>query len=173
MNATRKNTTKTVTTSSANTSAFPFAETALLEATLIREVRVSYLATERVRFAVKEPRDVAAFVRSVLHDNSREHVVALYLDGGHRVGAYSLISIGLANLAQVHPREIYQRAIAVGAVSLVLAHNHPSGQLEPSREDRELTTQLSEAGRILGIKLLDHVIVSDEGQTSLKERGLM
>lgn len=121
------------TTNTLNTPAFPFAETPLLEAILIREVRVSYLATARVRFEVKEPHDVAAFVRSVLHDNSREYVIALYLDGGHRVGAYSLISIGFANLAPVHPREIYQRAIAVGAISLVLAHNHPSRQLEPRR----------------------------------------
>ena len=144
-----------------------------LEAHLIREVRISYRTTRRKRITFTQSEQVAAFVRSVLHDNAREHVVALYLDGAHQVSAYALISIGLANFAHVHPREIYQRAIAVGSVALVIAHNHPSGQLEPSQEDRTLTTQLEDAGRILGIRLLDHIIVTDESHTSLRERGLL
>lgn len=156
-----------------STPIFSLPESPLLDAHLIREVRVSYLATEQKRFAISQPGQVADFVRGVLHDNAREHVVALYLDGGHQVSAYALISIGLANFAHVHPREIYQRALAVGAVALVLAHNHPSGQLEPSREDLELTRQLKEAGQLLGIALLDHVIVTDAGHASFKERGLM
>ena len=144
-----------------------------LEANLIREVRVSYRTTRRKRIAITQPEQVATFVRSVLHDNAREHVVALYLDAAHQVSAYALISIGLANFAHVHPREIYQRAIAVGSVALVIAHNHPSGQLEPSSEDRTLTTQLKDAGQIIGIRLLDHIIVTDDSHTSFRERGLL
>ncbi|MFN9292342.1 MAG: JAB domain-containing protein, partial [Planctomyces sp.] len=82
-----------------------------------------------------EPEQAAAFIRSILSDNSREHFVALYLDGAHRIACYSIVSIGTANSCPVHPRKVLQRAILCGAVSLLVAHNHPSGVLTPSRED--------------------------------------
>lgn len=133
----------------------------------IREVRVSYHTTNEEKIQITQPAQVARFIRSTLTDNSREHVVALYLDGAHQIACYSVISIGAANSCTLHPREVYQRAILSGACALILAHNHPSGQLDASREDWEVTRRMLEASRILGIKLLDHIIVTDDGFASL------
>ncbi len=128
--------------------------------TFIREVRVNYVPTATRLFAVQCPHDVAAFVRSVLIDNSREHFVALYLDGAHQISSYSVISIGSANMTCVQPRDVFQRAIISGAVALAIAHNHPSGDLTPSKEDLGVTNRLKDAGELLGIRLLDHLIVT-------------
>jgi DNA repair protein RadC len=135
--------------------------------TFIREVRATYQQTTSRVFAIKGPDDVAEFVRSILTDNSREHFVALYLDGAHQVASYSIVSIGTANSAVAHPREVFQRAILAGAVSIIIAHNHPSGVLTPSDEDHKVTKRLKDAGEILGIKLLDHLIISDDENVSI------
>jgi DNA repair protein RadC len=135
--------------------------------TFIREVRATYQQTTSRLFAIKGPNHVADFVRSILTDNSREHFVALYLDGAHQVASYSIISIGTANASMVHPREVFQRAILAGAVSIIVAHNHPSGILTPSDEDHKVTQRLKDAGEILGIKLLDHLIVTDLASDSI------
>ncbi len=136
----------------------------------IREVRAIYHMTETQRFTITGPESAAAFVRSVLTDNSREHFVALYLDGAHQVVSYSTISIGIANATPVHPREIFQRAILAGSISLVVAHNHPSGNLTPSEEDYKITKRLKEAGEVIGIRLLDHLIISDVAEVSIIDR---
>ena len=135
--------------------------------TFIREVRATYHMTETQPFIITGPEDAAAFVRSILTDNSREHFVALYLDGAHQVVSYSTISIGTANASIVHPREVFQRAILAGAISLVVAHNHPSGNLTPSEEDYKVTKRLKEAGDVIGIRLLDHLIISDVANVSI------
>ncbi len=135
--------------------------------TFIREVRATYHITETQLFTITGPESAAAFVRTILTDNSREHFMALYLDGAHQVVSYSTISIGTANASIVHPREVFQRAILAGAVSVIIAHNHPSRILTPSAEDRKVTERLKEAGEILGIKLLDHLIVTDCEHQSL------
>lgn len=139
------------------------------EDTYIREVNVNYRTTTNERISIKAPWQVADFVRSVMTDNSREHCVALYLDASNQIASYSIISIGGANTAPIAPREVFQRAVLVGALSIVLAHNHPSGGLEPSSQDREVTERMKEAGRVMGIKILDHVIVTDDGFRSLNE----
>ena len=135
----------------------------------IREVRVNYVTSDKPRLKVDGPVDIADFVRSILIDNSREQFVAIYFDGSHCVISYSIISIGIANQTLVHPREVYQRAVLVGATAVVVAHNHPSGSLEPSQEDISVTNRLMEAGTLLDIQLLDHVIVSDFAFKSLRE----
>ena len=135
--------------------------------TFIREVRATYQQTTSAVSGIKGPDDVAEFVRSILTDNSREHFVALYLDGAHQVAGYSIVSIGTANSTVAHPREVFQRAILAGAVSIIIAHNHPSGVLTPSDEDHKVTQRLKDAGEILGIKLLDHLIVTDVAHYSL------
>lgn len=135
--------------------------------TFIREVKATYQPTATPLFAIKGPDDVADFVRSILTDNSREHFVALYLDGANQVASYSIVSIGTANASMVHPREVFQRAILAGAVSIIIAHNHPSGILTPSEEDYKVTERLKEAGEILRIKLLDHVIITDLAHQSI------
>ncbi len=141
----------------------------IIQDTFIREARVNYLHCEHVMFKVSSPADVANFVRSILTDNSREHFVALYLNGQHQVAAYSIVSIGTANQAPVSPREVFQRAVLTGAISIVVAHNHPSESTVPSHEDRAVTTRLREAGELLGIKVLDHLIVTNSAFLSLKE----
>lgn len=141
--------------------------------TFIREVNVHYRKTANEPVNIKSAGDISQFVRSVLIDNSREHLVALYLDGAHNVASYSIVSIGTANSAHVTPREIFQRAVLVGAIAIVIAHNHPSGSTTPSNEDRSITKRISEAGNVLGIKLLDHVIVTDSHFVSFLEEGFM
>jgi DNA repair protein RadC len=137
----------------------------------IREVRVNYIQTEEKLFNIRCAEHVAAFVRKVLTDNSREHMVALYLNGSHSVTSYSIISIGTATESTAHPREIFQRAISCGASAVVLAHNHPSGAVNPSIEDERCTKRIKEVGELVGIKLLDHVIVSDASFHSMRESG--
>lgn len=138
----------------------------------IREVNVTYGATRKIDCErVKCARDAASFLRGVAPDNSREHVIALYLDGSHRPIAYSIISTGSATESVVHPREVFQRAVLVGAKSLIMAHNHPSQDLTPSGEDRDATRKILKAGQIIGIKLLDHIIFNDFEIYSFQEGG--
>lgn len=137
--------------------------------TFIREVNVEYRTTKTSRKRVQKPDQAASLIRDVLIDNSREQVVVLFLDGAHQVASYSIIAVGSANQCQVHPREIFQRAVMVGAVSIILGHNHPSGNTSPSEADISLTKRIKDAGELLAIPLLDHVIVGDFEHTSLLE----
>lgn len=146
----------------------PTIQQPVIQDTFIREARVNYLHCDHVMFNITRPADVASFVRSILTDNSREHFVALYLNARHQVIAYSIVSIGSANFTLVTPRELFRRAVLTGAILIVVAHNHPSGSTEPSSEDRAVTKRLREAGELLGIKVLDHLIVTDSAFLSLK-----
>jgi len=128
--------------------------------TFIREVRVNYHLTTEKRFKITGPSDAVDFFRAALPDNSREHFVALYLDGSHQVACYSLISTGTANCSLVHPREVFQRAVIAGCCAMIVAHNHPSGNLTPSKEDKTTTNRLKEAGELLSIALLDSLILT-------------
>ncbi len=135
----------------------------------VREVRVNYLPSTVRPVTITGPATVAEFFRSVMLDNSREQFAAMFLDGSHQIASYSLVSIGTANQATVHPREVFQRAILAGAVSLVIAHNHPSGNLTPSEADLQTTRKLKQVGELLMIPFLDHVIVTDNAHNSLRE----
>lgn len=139
--------------------------------TYIREVTARYIGTRRVSMKIREPIDVFQFVRRVIKDNSREHFVALFLDAGHKVVSYSVISTGTANSTQVHPRELFQHAVLVGACAVVVSHNHPSGELQPSEEDHRVTKHLVEAGRVLGIPVLDHVVFTEDSFQSVLNNG--
>lgn len=99
----------------------------------------------------------------------REHFLALYLDTRHRLGAVETVSIGSLNASLVHPREVFRPAISWGAAAVIVAHNHPSGWVRPSSEDRELTARLIRCGRLLGIELLDHIIEAGGEILSLRE----
>ncbi|MEK7607952.1 MAG: DNA repair protein RadC [Patescibacteria group bacterium] len=103
----------------------------------------------------------------------REHVIAFYLDTKHCIIERQIISIGTLSTSLVHPREVFEPAIVLHAASVIVVHNHPSGDVEPSLEDREVTDRLVESGRILGIDLADHVIVSKTGWMSFKEKTLL
>jgi DNA repair protein RadC len=134
----------------------------------VREVRINYHGPKRKALTgIREPVHAAEFVRKLLPDNSREHFVGLYLNGAHEIIAFSIIATGIANSCPVHAREVYQAAILSGAVSVLVAHNHPSGQCIPSAEDKALTKKLKEAGELLNIRLLDHVIVTESSHYSI------
>jgi DNA repair protein RadC len=105
----------------------------------------------------------------VVGNDAREHFLVLMLDARHKAIAYQVVSVGTANASLVHPREVFQAAVAAGAVAVIVAHNHPSGDPSPSREDREVTERLLRAGEVLGIRLLDSVVVSDSGYVSIRE----
>lgn len=140
-----------------------------IEDIFIREVRVNYVMTSTKQFTIRNPDDVARFFREHAVDNSREQFMGLFLNGNHCVAAYSIISIGNENSAPVQPSILFQRALLAGCVSIAIAHNHPSNNLQPSPEDLKLTRRLFQAADLLGIKMLDHVIVSDTSDVSLKE----
>ena len=108
-----------------------------------------------------------------IRGSKREHFVAFYLDAQNRLIERQIISVGTLNASLVHPRELFEPAIRLHAASLIVAHNHPSGILDPSAEDREVTRRLQQAGAIIGITLTDHVIVSAAGFLSFEQRTLL
>jgi len=118
------------------------------------------------------PSDVLPFVRDI-SDKRQEHFVCLSLNGANEVIGNRVVTVGLLNSNQVHPREVFSDPIVDRAASIILVHNHPSGDTEPSQEDIAITKRLVEAGELLGIKIHDHVIVSKNGYTSMKERGVI
>jgi len=123
---------------------------------------------------INNPTDVAKIVIDYLRGVDREHFVGLYLNSANRLIGMHTISIGILNSSLVHPREVYKLAYLMNAASVIISHNHPSGNIEPSSEDLAITRQLVDAGKILGIPLHDHVIVSElNGYTSFAERGLL
>jgi DNA repair protein RadC len=130
----------------------------------IREVAVRYVGrAARIASAIRGPAEVVAFMRRVVRDDAREHFVALYLDGRHRPIAHQVVSVGTASASLVHPREVFQPAILVGACATIVGHSHPSGDPSPSREDRDVTRRLAQAGALLGVSLLDSVVWTRNG----------
>jgi DNA repair protein RadC len=122
----------------------------------------------------RTPADLAVLPLEHIAKAAVEHFCVYYLNTRNRVTAYDVISIGTLNGSLVHPREVYHGAVIERAAGIVVAHNHPSGDPTPSREDLELTRRLREAGKVLGIELLDHIIVSPTGSwISMKERDLL
>ncbi|MEW5815070.1 MAG: DNA repair protein RadC [Spirochaetota bacterium] len=104
-------------------------------------------------------------------DRRQEHFLTLSLNGAHEVLNIRVVSVGLVNRTIVHPREVFADPLTDRAAAIIAAHNHPSGRVEPSREDREITTRLKEAGETLGISLLDHIIFSVKEYYSFLEQG--
>jgi len=118
------------------------------------------------------PADILPHV-SFLTGKKQEYFICITLNGAHEVIQVRTITMGLLNHSLVHPREVFADAITDRAAAILCVHNHPSGTLEPSREDLAITRQLADAGTILGIRLLDHLIVTDSGHLSMKERDLL
>lgn len=108
-----------------------------------------------------------------IRDNKKEHFVVFFLDARNQEIKREIISVGSLNASLVHPREVFEPAVRHIAAQILIAHNHPSGNLEPSEEDAIITKRLQEAGKILGIELLDHIIVSINGFLSFQEKGLL
>lgn len=119
---------------------------------------------------VRRAADVLPLLQHLI-DRPQEHVVSISLSGAHEVIQVRTVSIGLLNSCPVHPREIFVGPISDRAYSVILAHNHPSGDPTPSADDRQVTKQLAEAARTLGMRLLDHIIFARRGYYSFQESG--
>lgn len=118
---------------------------------------------------IKGPVDAILRMRKDFEQETVEVFGALHLDGRHRVINYQEVSRGTLTGALVHPREVFRAAIKEGALGIILVHNHPSGDARPSTEDTELTIRLINAGEIIGIKVLDHIIIGVSNHISLRE----
>lgn len=123
------------------------------------------------RIIIRSPEDVSNYVMEDMRFLTQEHFVCLYLNTKNHVMQKKTIFIGSLNASIVHPREVYKEAFRHSAASIICAHNHPSGDPSPSREDIEVTKRLVECGKVIGIELLDHIIIGDGTFTSLKEKG--
>lgn len=118
------------------------------------------------------PRDVWENLKDI-RDNKKEHFIVFYLDTRNQKIKREVISVGTLNANLVHPREVFEPAIYQTAAQILIAHNHPSGDIKPSDDDLAVTKRLLEAGKILGIEIIDHVIVSENSFLSLKCEGLL
>ena len=121
---------------------------------------------------VKTPEDVTGVVGRRLRDKKKEHFLALLLDSRNRLIKVSEVSIGSLDTSIVHPREVFKEALSVSAASVIFVHNHPSGDLTPSEDDIKLSKRLAQAGEIMGIDVLDHIIVAGKSSLSLKRQGM-
>ena len=121
---------------------------------------------------VKTPEDVAGLMRARLKGKKKEHFLALLLDTRNRLIKMAEISIGSLDTSIVHPREVFKEAIVASAAAVIFVHNHPSGDPTASEDDIKLNKRLAEAGGIVGIDVLDHIIIGDKKFLSLKREGL-
>ena len=122
---------------------------------------------------ITRPKDIIEAMKSFALSD-REFFIGLYLNSRNQVIAHHIISIGSVNAALVHPREVFKLAIIKNACSIIVAHNHPSGGIDPSAADLSITKRLTAAGKILGIELIDHIIITPAGQTySIKRTSLL
>ena len=131
------------------------------------------LEPELKNFDIKDPETVVKAVRAGIKDKAKEHFKLILLNPRNKIVGISTISIGTLNASLVHPREVFKDAIKHSAASIILAHNHPSGDPDPSEDDLTITKRLVEAGKILGIEVLDHIVIAKNGLFSFKERGLI
>lgn len=125
------------------------------------------------RPVIRNPQDAANLMMGELRYQAKEHFIALLLSTKNHVIARAIISVGSLNASIVHPRELFREAISHSAAAVILVHNHPSGDPAPSQEDISLTRQLVEAGILLNILVLDHVIIGDGKYVSFKEKGII
>jgi DNA repair protein RadC len=148
------------------------AKSTQLKACLEIARRVSAVQVDNKQ-AVMNPADVYALVKAKISQESKEHFVVLSFDVRNRFLGLDVIAIGILNASVVHPRELFESAIRRHAAHVMVSHNHPSGVCDPSDEDIEMTNRLVEAGKIMGISVVDHVIVSKNSFYSFAENGLI
>ncbi|MFB1080534.1 DNA repair protein RadC [Jeotgalibacillus sp. JSM ZJ347] len=125
------------------------------------------------RFTIRSPEDGATFLMNEMRFLTQEHFVALYLNTKNQIIHQQTIFIGSLNASIVHPREVFKEAFKRSAASIICAHNHPSGDPSPSKEDIDVTRRLVECGKMIGIEVLDHLIIGEKKYVSLKEKGYM
>jgi DNA repair protein RadC len=148
-----------------------------LKAYRIPGFRIALVREDGVRLSerpqIRVPAEAARVIKEYIGDSDREQFVLAMLTVRHRVIGLHTVSVGCLTSSVVHPREVFKPAILAGAAAIVLGHNHPSGDPEPSAEDVAITRRLSSAGALLGIEVLDHVIVGEARHVSLKDRGVL
>lgn len=120
---------------------------------------------------IRSPKDAADLILAEMSYLDREHFRVINLNTKNQVMFIDTVSVGTLNTSVVHPREVFKLPIKRSAASLILVHNHPSGNTEPSREDLNITKRLREAGSILGIEIIDHIIIGQNNYLSMKEKG--
>ena len=135
----------------------------------VREVEYTYESRPKI----SNMDDVAKVVKPLISDTNKEFFMTLYLNTKNGILRQEVISIGSLNSNIVHPREVFRTACKVSASGIIVAHNHPSGDPAPSREDIELTKKLVESGKIIGIDVLDHVIIGYDRNYGFKEAGML
>lgn len=133
---------------------------------LVREKSILY-----AKRRIASPGDAVSLFRDYMGDLDREHFVLMGLNTKNEPVLLETVHIGSLNASIVHPREVFKSAILSNAACIMVCHNHPSDDCEPSREDVSVTERLAQAGDLIGIPLLDHLIIGTEGYVSLKERG--
>lgn len=144
-----------------------------IKAVLEMSKRLSAALIMSNRIAVKSPDDVGRLLMEEMRYLKKEVFKVILLNTKNHIIKSSNVSVGCLNSSIVHPREVFSEAVKAGCSGILLAHNHPSGDPEPSREDVETTQRLVNAGNILGIKVLDHIIIGDGKYISFKEQGLI
>lgn len=145
-----------------------FSHLPLYTTRLVREATFTFPERQQVT----APDDVAAVLAAYFADRDREEFVICLLDTANTLTGLSCLSVGGLAASIVEPRQVFKTAILANAAAVILAHNHPSGNPEPSREDVRITRQLVEAGKLMGVPVHDHLILTDHGYTSLAERGI-
>lgn len=134
------------------------------------ELARRHLVKEAIR--ISEAKDVLPLI-SDFANKQQEYFVCISLNGANEIIEKRIVTVGLLDKSQVHPREVFADVITDRAAAVIFAHNHPSGELKPSNSDLKIHEQLTEAAKILGIKVLDHIIVSKKGYYSFQEEGLI
>lgn len=136
---------------------------------LVRETQAKYKSIN-----ITKAGDMAAVLCNTikLYESAEEKFCMISLDNQHKVTGVFVVHVGTLSTCNVHPREIFKRALLVNAQAIILAHNHPSGSLEPSAADRSMTDEIVKAGKLMGINVLDHIIIApDKSYASLKDIG--
>ncbi|ABL01328.1 RadC family protein [Pelobacter propionicus] len=129
-------------------------------------------APEWVTTRFTSPKQVFELFKDLIYE-TKEHFITLHLDGKNRIMCMDRVSIGSLNQSIVHPREVFKTALLSNAAAIICVHQHPSGDPNPSSEDLSITKRLKEAGEIMGIRVLDHIVVGHEDYISFVEKGLM
>ena len=136
------------------------------------EINRRYSSINPLTDKITRPEDILKYITDI-RDKKQEYFIVITLNGAGELIQKRIITIGLINHCLVHPREVFVDAITDHAASIICIHNHPSGSLDPSSQDIAITMQLRDAGGIIGISLLDHIIVTKTAHTSLKEKGII
>lgn len=136
-------------------------------------IRCVVSARERAIRTVRAPADAAALLAPEMRELDREHFKALLLNTKNGILKVVTVAVGSLNAALVHPRELFKAAVAASAAGIILVHNHPTGNPEPSAEDADLTLRFVKCGELMGIRLVDHIVIGGDRFVSMRERGII